>query len=128
MKKLPMIILYVSDQEASKSFYEKVLGITPRLHVKGMTEFQYGNHFVIGLMPENGIANILTPHTAHPATGNGIPRCELYLFVANANESLQQAVMAGAKLISSSMKRDWGDEVSYCADPDGHVLAFATQK
>ena len=30
----------------------------------------------------------------------------------------------GAKIISSLQKRDWGDEVGYKADPDGHVIAL----
>ena len=30
----------------------------------------------------------------------------------------------GAKIISSFQKRDWGDEVGYNADPDGHVIAL----
>jgi|ERR1051326_8095456 lactoylglutathione lyase len=123
--KISEIILYVSDQQKSKVFYEAVLQKKPVLDVRGMTEFMLTDNFKLGLMPEKGIAKILTPFTPHPETGNGIPRCELYLFLGNPVEALERAVKAGAKEISKAKARDWGDTVAYCADPDGHIIAFA---
>jgi lactoylglutathione lyase len=120
-----MIILYVGLQERSKLFYQTILQKKPVLDVPGMTEFILTDNFKLGLMPEKGIAKILVPHTAHPESGNGIPRCELYLFVDNPSEALQNAVSAGANEISKAEIRDWGDLVAYCADPDGHIIAFA---
>lgn len=76
-------------------------------------------------MPEKSIAKTLTPTTPHPESGNGIPRCELYLIVDNPSESLQAAVKAGATKICKAEARDWGDLVAYCSDPDGHIIAFA---
>lgn len=120
-----MIILYVSDLERSKLFYGRILQKEPVLDVPGMTEFMLSENFKLGMMPEAGIAKILTPLTRHPDEGNGIPRCELYLMVDNPEESVRRAVSAGAKLISAASSRDWGDTVGYCADPDGHIIAFA---
>lgn len=124
MEKKSMIILYVSDQEHSKIFYQLILGRKPLLHVAGMTEFMLSSDFKLGLMPEKGIAKILCPQTPEPALGNGIPRCELYLNVNDPSEALNKAVTAGAKEISRAELRNWGDTVSYCADPDGHIIAF----
>lgn len=120
-----MIILYVADQQQSKAFYETILQKKPVLDVPGMTEFQLNNSFKLGLMPEKGIAKILVPSVPHPETGNGIPRCELYLFLGDPAGVLERAVKAGAKEISKAERRDWNDVVGYCADPDGHILAFA---
>lgn len=125
MKKLPILILYVADQQRSTDFYGKVLDQKPVLNVPGMTEFMLNEHTKLGLMPEQGIAKIITPHTKHPEAGNGIPRCELYLIVNDPEQALTTALNAGAKEISKAAPRDWGDTVSYCVDPDGHVIAFA---
>ncbi len=122
------IILYVADQERSKLFYEKIFQHPATLHVPGMTQFQLDGGLKLGLMPENGIAKIIHPATPHPSTGNGIPRCELYLVVLSVEEWLLRAVTAGAKLISPPADRDWGDRVAYTMDPDGHILAFAQRK
>jgi catechol 2,3-dioxygenase-like lactoylglutathione lyase family enzyme len=118
-------ILYVADQLRSKDFYSAVLDLQPVLDVPGMTEFELFEGVKLGLMPENGIAKIIHPNTPHPATGNGIPRCELYLKLENATVYIERSLQAGAKLISPLLERNWGDAVAYLADPDGHIIAFA---
>lgn len=118
-------ILYVSNQEKSKDFYTQTLGMEATLHVPGMTEFSLSNQVKLGLMPENGINKILAGKTPHPKEGNGIPRCELYLKVDELSLYQKRALAAGAKLISESAPRDWGDTVVYLEDPDGHIIAFA---
>jgi catechol 2,3-dioxygenase-like lactoylglutathione lyase family enzyme len=119
------IILYVEDRARSRQFYEALLKCKPILDVPGMTEFELGINCKLGLMPNEGIATILKGATPHPATGNGIPRCELYLIVSDVKEVYAHAMQAGAKLISSLSPREWGDTVCYFTDPDGHVIAFA---
>jgi uncharacterized glyoxalase superfamily protein PhnB len=119
------IILYVKDQNRSRDFYSAVLQKEPVLDVPGMTEFMLTDNVKLGLMPEDGIAKILSGKTPHPSEGNGIPRCELYLHVENIETAFALAVKAGAKEISSIQERNWGDIVGYLTDFDGHVIAFA---
>lgn len=121
-------ILYVADQKRSKLFYSFVLDLNPSLDVEGMTEFMLGQNCKLGLMPENGIAKILTNKTPHPGTGNGIPRCEIYLRTDNVESYFSRAVAVGGKIISEFSLRDWGDSVAYISDPDGHIIAFAENK
>lgn len=118
-------ILYVADQSRSKQFYAAVLQQPPSLDVPGMTEFTLADNLKLGLMPENGIAKILGDKTPHPASGNNIPRCELYLQVDNVDAAYNRALTAGAKAVNPIADRDWGDRVGYVADLDGHILAFA---
>jgi len=121
-------ILYVQDQHKSAEFYSGLFQTQPSLNVPGMTEFIIANNVKLGLMPENGIAKILADKTPHPANGNGIPRCELYLKVQDAKKYLDRGIQLGAKEISKLQNRDWGDRVGYISDPDGHILAFAEDK
>jgi len=118
-------ILYVSDQQKSKDFYQQLLNIRPSLDVPGMTEFKLKEGVKLGLMPENSIAKILQDRTAHPKEGQGIPRCELYLVVENAKELINKGIQLGCKEISKLCNRDWGDKVGYISDIDGHIIAFA---
>lgn len=119
------IILYVNDQEASCAFYQNIFRKEADLHVPGMTEFILSESCKVGLMPNKSIAKILVDKTPHPDSGNGIPRCELYLLTDNIQVEFDNATKSGAQLISPIMDRDWGDRVCYFADPDGHILAFA---
>jgi len=118
-------IIYVSDQLRSKEFYSKVLNLEPSLDVPGMTEFTLEDNCKLGIMPEKGIAKILGDKTRHPSEGNGIPRCEIYLYVNKVDEYYNRAIGVGAKEVSPPMQRDWGDTVAYVTDPDGHIVAFA---
>ncbi len=118
-------ILYVRDQSRSRDFYAAVLDLKPVLDVPGMTEFELSAGCKLGLMPEAGIAKILVPVMSHPSQGRGIPRCELYLKVADASAMGARALAAGALQVQALQPMDWGDRVSYWADPDGHVIAVA---
>ncbi len=118
-------ILYVSDQVRSTEFYGKLLGLQPSLNVPGMTEFNLSKNVKLGLMPESGIAKIISPAMPHPGRGNGIPRCEIYLKIEDPETYLKRALTLGGKIISPLHPRNWGDSVGYLTDRDGHVIAFA---
>jgi predicted enzyme related to lactoylglutathione lyase len=118
-------IIYVSNQNRSKEFYSKLLNLEPYLDVDGMTEFKLNEFCKFGIMPEIGIAKILSDKMLNPSDGNGIPRCELYLKVENAIEYLKRGIKAGAKEVSPFQIRDWGDNVGYLSDFDGHIIAIA---
>lgn len=121
-------ILYVKEQNKSAEFYEKLLGIIPYLNVPGMTEFKLGENVKLGLMPDNGIAKIISDKLPHPKNGSGIPRCELYLKVKSPAEFIKRGLALGGKEISNLQERDWGDTVGCIADLDGHIIAFAENK
>lgn len=118
-------IFYVSDQSKSTWFYETLLGITPRLNVPGMTEFELKSGVVLGLMPESGICKLLGSSIQDPSGAHNSPRAEIYLILPNARELYEVAISMGAKELSPFTKRDWGHSAGYFSDPDGHIVAFA---
>ena len=118
-------ILYVKNQQERADFYTKLFRQEPALNVPGMTEFILAPNCKLGLMPNYGIAKILSDKTPHPNLGNGIPRCELYYYAENIELEFDNAINAGAHLISPIIDRDWGDRACYFSDPDGHIIAFA---
>lgn len=120
------IILYVRDQVLSTAFFAYVLDQEPVLNVPGMTEFELNENCLLGLMPETGIKRLLGEPLPDPASGNGIPRAELYLVVDDALAHYLRALEKGALPLSELADRDWGQKVAYCLEPNGHVLAFAT--
>lgn len=121
------LILYVADQAAATRFWTSVLDRPPALDVPGMTEFRVAEEVVLGLMPESGVVKLLGAAVPDPAAGRGTPRCEVYLVVGGAAAYHARALAAGARELSPLARRDWGDEVAYSLDPDGHVVAFASR-
>lgn len=125
--KVFQFIIYVADQKRSTDFYRRLLSREPVLEVPGMTEFELTASLKLGIMPENGIARILTEKMPNPANGNGIPRCEIYLLSERLQPYYERAIELDAVLVSDIAERDWGHRVCYFHDPDGHVLAFAEE-
>lgn len=118
-------ILYVADQRRSTAFYSAVLGISPRLDVPGMTEFNLPGGAVLGLMPAAGIHALLGAALAQANAAPGTPKAELYLVVPQASSYHARALMAGARELSPMLARGWGHIAGYSQDQDGYVLAFA---
>lgn len=121
-------ILYVQDQISATNFYRFVLDLEPVLNVPGMTEFSLGEDAVLGLMPELGIKKLLGDPLPDPQQARGVPRAEVYFVVENARSYYDRALSKGSQQLSELAMRDWGDEVAYCLDLDGHVLAFAQRE
>ena len=119
-------ILYVADQARSTAFYTHVLGIEPRLHVPGMTEFALPGGGVLGLMPVEGVRSLLGAALPDQDLASGMPRAELYLILPEPTACHARALAAGARELSPMLARDWGHVAAYSLDPDGHVLAFAS--
>lgn len=118
-------ILYVKNQEESTFFYEKILQRKPILNVPGMTEFILSENTKLGLMPNDGIAKIISKTLPHPNLGVGIPRCELYLYIENLKSLYFKIKTLNVQIVSELSNRDWGDNAFYIADLDGHIIAFA---
>ncbi|MGE0491834.1 MAG: VOC family protein [Vulcanimicrobiota bacterium] len=111
------LILFVEDQARSRDFYQVVLARKPRLDVPGMTEFVLLDGAVLGLMPTRSARRLQLP------TGKG--GSELYLVVPETAQMVARAVEAGATVVNPLGWRDWGAQVAYLQDPDGHLLALA---
>lgn len=123
-----MIILYVVDQQCSCRFYKSVLDKKPILDVSGMKEFELNEKTLLGLMPESGIEKILGNKVPAPASGKGIPRCELYISVTDVQKAFENLLKNGGTEISPPEMRNWGYFAAYGTDPDGHVITFAKLK
>jgi catechol 2,3-dioxygenase-like lactoylglutathione lyase family enzyme len=117
-------ILYVREQEASRAFFESVLNCPPTLHVPGMTEFTIADSTILGLMPDRGIARLLSLDPE--AVSRRSIRGEIYLLVSSPESFHHRALVAGAKELSPLGPRNWGDQVAYSLDPNGYILAFAS--
>ncbi len=117
-------ILYVEDLLRSKEFYAKLLQREPVLDVEGMVEFLLADNVKLGLMPEEGVFNLLEKKIMDPQLGNGIPRCELYLRFDDVRSRIKAVLGDKVQEISSLRRRDWGDDVAYISDPDGHIIAL----
>jgi len=115
-------ILFVADQQRSKSFYQAVLDQAPLVDLPGMTQFALGPCCLLGLMPLQTAGKLFDRQFEAPPS---FPRNECYLERDDAQACLQRARDAGASCLSPYQARNWGHWAGYILDPDGHLIAFA---
>lgn len=120
-----MIIIFVEDQGKSRDFYREVLNMEPLMDVPGMTEFKLADNMLLGIMPYEGIKNMMDIKTANRWKDGETPKCQIYLPVDEPVEYYNRAVKAGGKGIIEGKSTPWGGYICYCMDLDGNLLAFA---
>ena len=121
--RISMISLGVLDLERSIQFYRDGLGL-PKLESPPGVAFFNLNGTWLGLSTRDSLAKDI----GISSEGKGYSGINLAHNVASekeVNEVLDQAVNAGAKLIKSSQKADWGGYHGYFEDPDGHIWEIA---
>jgi len=117
--KVTVITLGVRDLERSRRFYVEGLGWKPTLEVEGEVIFiQVAGGQVLALWEVTELAreagNVGHSAKAPPiAIGHNVDSRE------EVAEVIQQAVAAGASLVSPATDTSWGGTNGYFADPDG---------
>lgn len=121
--RLSLLILAVPDPARSAGFYRQAFGWTTRVQVAPYVELDAGG-FRLGLYEREAfganpgrIPGVVPPGALRPA--------ELYVTVEDVEAATARLVEAGAELLDAARPRDWGDDVAYLADLDGHVVAVA---
>lgn len=120
---ITFIGLGVEDLERSVRFYEQGLGLPKKEGAEGIAFFETGST-MLSLYPRDKLAEDITVSP----DGSGFRGFTLAHNVdspAAVDETLAEAVAAGAKLIKSGQDVFWGGYSGYFADPDGFYWEVA---
>ncbi len=123
-QRVSLITLGVTDLAASRAFYERLGWTASNYSVEGVVAFFQCGCMVLALWGRAEMAE-----DARVADdGEGFDGVTLALNVASPDEVdrvLAEAEAAGARLLDSGRKADWGGYLGHFADPDGHVWEIA---
>ncbi|MDM4768207.1 VOC family protein [Pelomonas sp. SE-A7] len=120
-------IVYVSDVEASLSFFEKAFGLQRRfLHESGgYGELETGGTTLS--FARHDVARGNLGHDYVPADDSPRPLgMELGLACADVPAAYQQALAAGAFGMAAPTTKPWGQTVAYVRCPDGTLVELCT--
>jgi len=120
-----MIIIFVENQKKSRDFYKEVLDMEPFMDVPGITEFKLADNMLLGIMPSEGLKNMMDLKAIKHWEEGSTPKCQIYLPVDEPDEYYKRAIKAGGKGIMEGKPTPWGGYICYCMDLDGNLLAFA---
>jgi lactoylglutathione lyase len=117
-------ILAVKDINRSVAFYSEAFGWSVSIHTKRYVEFGLPGGRGLALCRRNAFTHetgAVVPESSTDAT-SGV---QVYLRCDDLPRVIARLHTAGARALSKVRERDWGEEVAYFADPDGHVIAVA---
>lgn len=122
---ISMITLGVKDLHRAVRFYQQGLG----LHTQGIVGEEFAQGTVAFFDLQQGLKLALFPQQSL-AEDTGLPLSDgpavmslahNVLSETDVDEIMQQASMAGAKIVKSPQKTFWGGYAGYFQDPDGHL-------
>ncbi|MSP55561.1 MAG: hypothetical protein EXR69_08160 [Myxococcales bacterium] len=116
-----IVVLAVVDLSRSRGFYCAALGVAPLIETPAYVEISGG----IGLYLREGFVRNTGATLMLGPLGAATTATELYFRVADLSVACGRMEGAGARLLSPSGLRAWGEVVAYFADPDGDVIALA---
>jgi len=121
--RISMLTLGVTDLERSNRFYEQGLGL-PRMESPPEVAFFTLNGSWLSLDGRESLAE--DAGVSPDGSGfSGIAIAHNVDSESAVDEVLNQAVLAGAKLVKPGQKVFWGGYSGYFADPDGYLLEVA---
>lgn len=126
---LGYVILYVEDVAASLAFYERAFGLTRRMFVdengQAYGELETGAArlaFASLSLAQTHLKQAFVVSAAQkPPLG-----VEIALLTTDVAAMLQQALDAGATLVSEPENKPWGQTVAYVRDANGFLVELCT--
>lgn len=125
--KLGYTILYVSNVEASLSFFESAFGLARKfLHESGTYgELDTGSTTLSFAAHELGDTNFPGGHVHADRSAQPLGM-EIALVTSDVPAAHAKAIAAGAREMSKPVTKPWGQIVSYVRSPDGCLIELCT--
>ncbi|MDX2506325.1 MAG: VOC family protein [Gammaproteobacteria bacterium] len=121
--RISMITLAVKDMQKSVKFYQDGLGF-PKMDSPPEVAFFTLNGSWLGLYGRKSLAQ--DAMVSSQGSGfNGFALAHNLASEAEVDQTIEQALLAGATLSKAAQKTSWGGYSGYFKDPDGHLWEVA---
>jgi catechol 2,3-dioxygenase-like lactoylglutathione lyase family enzyme len=118
--------LYVADMNASRAFYETVLGLQPQFADERMTGYRIGDTMLLLFANGAGDAPVDTGSGVIPAhRGEGPAHFALSVAEGAVDPWREYLAKAGIEIESTVSWPKWKAESLYFRDPDSHLVELA---
>ncbi|KGR73657.1 VOC family protein [Ureibacillus manganicus] len=120
--KLRYVILYVSNHEKSKHFYNEILGLPIRGEHGTYIEFETGST-ILSINTRESVKEITGLNIAESKTSQTF---ELGFVVEDVKETIENLRKQDVQILVEPIEKPWGQVVAYVADPDGHYIEICS--
>jgi catechol 2,3-dioxygenase-like lactoylglutathione lyase family enzyme len=127
MIKFAYTILYVQDVTRSIEFYEKAFGVNRKFISPGN---EYGELSTGDVTPSFATTALASSNLKQGFAESSLAAkpfgFEIGFTTDNVDETVQNAIAAGAVLHENAKTKPWGQVVAYVRDPDGFLIEICT--
>ncbi|TJY41991.1 VOC family protein [Cohnella pontilimi] len=118
-----VITLFVEDLKGTKTFYQKVFGLSAVYEDEASAVFNFGN-MSINLLDITESYELIHPGTV--ASRESGSRFQFTIRVDDVDAVCHDLKTRGVALLNGPMDRPWGIRTACFADPAGHIWEIAS--
>lgn len=123
--RLALVILAVHDVSRAARFYEDAFGWTTEVDVPVYREFALPGGMRLGLYLRDAFVKNTGARPVSLRAPEHTLATELYLMVGDLDAAVARLTALGARCLSPTAPRPWGDTAAYFEDPEGNVVVVA---
>lgn len=121
-QRLAFVTLGVKDLDASKRFYNDVLGWTPMVDANGIVMYKL-NGMILSLFPQHELAE--DAQVANDGKGMRFTLAQCLRSTEEVDALFAELRKKNVTITKGPVKVFWGGYSGYFADPDGHLWEIA---
>ncbi len=123
LKRLDVAVLFVTDLERAKSFYQNTLGLTFKFEDPTSVAFDLDPVLLI-LLTVDSAKELLSPEIV-AAQPPSMAASQLVSFVEDVDAVYRELVAKGVEFVREPIDREWGLRTAHFKDPDGNIWEIA---
>jgi catechol 2,3-dioxygenase-like lactoylglutathione lyase family enzyme len=122
LSSLDVVTLFVSDVQRTKSFYEKVFGLSAIFQNENSIVFNLDNASLNFLQRDAAPGLVSPANVASPDAGLSF---QFTIRVDNVDEACAELARRDVTLVNGPIDRPWGVRTASFSDPDGYLWEIA---
>lgn len=123
LKRIDVVVLFVSDLERAKAFYQDTLGMAIKFEDEVSAGFDFDDTLLL-LLNLAGAQELLANEAVavpHPTGASS----QLVSFVEDVDAIYADLASKGVEFVRGPVNREWGLRTAHFKDPDGNIWEIA---
>ncbi len=123
LKDIDVVVLFVSDLDRAKAFYQDTLGLPKTHEDQSSAIFGLASTSLL-LLSITGAEDLLSSEAVSAERPSGA-RSQLVSFVEDVDTIYSDLIAQGVEFVRDPVDRSWGLRTAHFKDPDGNVWEIA---
>jgi catechol 2,3-dioxygenase-like lactoylglutathione lyase family enzyme len=123
LKRINVVVLFASDVDRTKAFYQNTLGLPLHGEDEASAMFDFDGTLLI-LLSTASAQDLLSTDAVATSPPSGA-RSQLVSFVDDVDEVYAELAAKGVEFVRTPIDRPWGLRTAHFKDPEGNIWEIA---